>query len=61
MKDFSGVSLKSRLLALTEHNRHNRKARDRDKHPSLLKALVNYGDKKYYKIGPNFHKTRKLG
>jgi hypothetical protein len=53
VKHPSGAPFYERLLALTTNIIQGRKRPVRDKHYSLLQKFVNYGQKKYYKIGPS--------
>jgi hypothetical protein len=52
VKYLSHVSPKGKVLALPTNNRLDWKGLPEEKHPSLLRKFVNYGQKKFYNIGP---------
>ncbi len=52
MKHLSGAPLYGRLLALPTNIRLGWKRNVGDKHSSLLQKFINYGQKKFYNIGP---------
>ncbi len=52
MKHIAGAPFYGRLLALPTNIRLGRKRNVGDKHSSLLQKFINYGQKKFYNIGP---------
>jgi hypothetical protein len=59
VKHLSAASFYGRLLALPTNIRLGWKRNAGDKHSSLLRKFVNYGQKKFHNIGPR-RKTLKM-